>query len=132
LVGSRDHVNGFHANANSVRYTDEDPSYDTNTPDEELTKSSRPLMNCDVQRIELKLEENPWSAPPVVDLPGVMRDTVLVRTQWLGPRRDVCRRDNVKKVLVGDERFMGKLKGIVQWLCDVRKIWAKGKFCDYV
>ena len=27
---------------------------------------------------------------------------------------------------------MSKLKGIVQWLGDVREVWAKGKFCDYV
>jgi len=89
-------------------------------------------MDCDVQWVELKLEEDPRSAPTVVDLPSVMGDTVLVRTQRLAPRCDVCRRNNVKKVLVGDERFTSELKGIVQRLGNVREVWAKGKFCDYV
>jgi hypothetical protein len=39
----------------------------------------------------------------MVDLPSVMRDTVLIRTQGLASRWDICRRDNVKKVLVGNE-----------------------------
>jgi hypothetical protein len=42
----------------------------------------------------------------VVGTPSVMSDAVLVRTQWLGPRCDVCRRDNVKKVLVGNESYI--------------------------
>jgi len=121
LVGACDHVNGFSTHTNGVGYADKDPPYDTNTPegkkginnelhiqsrelpDKELAKSSCPLMDCDVQRIELKLEEDSWSAPTVGDLPSVMGDTVLIRTQWLAPRCDVCRRNNVKKVLVGDE-----------------------------
>jgi len=27
---------------------------------------------------------------------------------------------------------MSKLKGVVQRLGDVREVWTKGKFCDYV
>jgi len=36
------------------------------------------------------------------------------------------------KVLVGDEMFVSKLKGIVQRLGDVREVGAKRKFCDDV
>ena len=72
-------------------------------PDKELAKGSCPLVNCNVQGIELKLEEDSWSAPTVIYLPSVVGDTVLVRTQWLAPRCNVCRRNNMKKVLVSDE-----------------------------
>jgi hypothetical protein len=56
-----------------------------------------------VQRIELKFEEDSWGALSVVGLPSVMGHTVLVCTQGLASRWDVCRRDNVKEVLIGDE-----------------------------
>ena len=49
-------------------------------PDKELAKGSCPLMNRDVQRIEFEFEEDSWSTPTVVDLPGVMGNAVLVRT----------------------------------------------------
>jgi len=49
-------------------------------PDEELAKSCRPLMDCDVQRIELEFEEDSRSAPAMVYLPSVMGDAVLVRS----------------------------------------------------
>lgn len=39
----------------------------------------------------------------MIRLPSVMGDAVLVCKQWLAPRWDICRRDNVKKVLVGNE-----------------------------
>ena len=39
----------------------------------------------------------------MVGLSSVMGNTVLVRTQWLAPRCDVCRRNDVEKVLVGDK-----------------------------
>ena len=39
----------------------------------------------------------------MIRLPSVVGDTVLVCTQRFSPRRDVCSRDNLKKVLVGDE-----------------------------
>lgn len=39
----------------------------------------------------------------MVDLPGVMGNTVLVRAQGFAPGCDVCRRNNVKEVLVSDE-----------------------------
>ena len=60
-------------------------------------------MDCDIQRIELKFEEDSWSAPAMVDLPSVMGDTVLVRSQWLASRCDVRRRNDVKEVLIGNE-----------------------------
>ena len=28
--------------------------------------------------------------------------------------------------------FMSKLEGVIQRLGDVREVWAKGKFCNYV
>lgn len=60
-------------------------------------------MDCDVQRIELKFEEDSWSATAMVDLSSVMGDTVLVRSQWLAPRCNVRRRNDVKEVLIRDE-----------------------------
>ena len=39
----------------------------------------------------------------MVRLPSVMSDAVLIRTQRLAPRWDVRRRDDLKKVLVGNE-----------------------------
>lgn len=61
----------------------------------------------------------------MVDLSSVMGDAVLVRAQRLAPGWDVCRRDNVKEVLVGDERFTSELERIVQWLSDVREVRTK-------
>lgn len=72
-------------------------------PDKELAESGCSLMDCNVQRIEFKFEEDSWSTLTVIRLSSVMGNTVLVRTQRLAPRRDVCRRYNLKKVLVGDE-----------------------------
>lgn len=60
-------------------------------------------MDCDIQGVELKLEEDSWSAPTVIDLASVVGNTVLIRTQWLTPGRDVCRRNDMKEVLVGNE-----------------------------
>lgn len=68
----------------------------------------------------------------MVDLASVMGNTVLVRTERLASRWDVCRRDNVKKVLIGNERFVSEFERIVQWLGDVWEVWAKGKFSDDV
>jgi len=79
-VGPCDHVHCFRANANGVGYADEDTTYNTNTPDKELAKSSRSLMDCDIQGVELKLEEDSWSAPTMIDLAGVVGNTVLVCT----------------------------------------------------
>jgi len=61
-----------------------------------------------------------------------MGNTILVRAEGFAPRCDVCCRDNMKEILVSDEMFVSKLEGIVQWLGDVREVWAKGKFRDYV
>jgi len=68
----------------------------------------------------------------MIRLPSIMGDAVLVRTQRFAPRWDVCRGDHLKKVLIGDESFMGKLKRIVQRLGNVWEVGAKGKFCDNV
>jgi len=86
-------------------------------------------MDRDVQRIEFELEEDSWSALAMIRLSSVMGDTVLVRPQRFAPRWDVCGRDDLKKVLVGNERFIGELEGIVQWLGNVREVGAKRKLC---
>ena len=39
----------------------------------------------------------------MIDLSGIMGNTVLVRAQRLAPGCDIRRRNNMKKVLVGDE-----------------------------
>lgn len=41
----------------------------------------------------------------MIDLSSVVGYTVLIRTQWLASRCDVGRRNNMKKVLVGDESW---------------------------
>lgn len=132
LVGPCDHVDCFRTDANGVGYADEDSSYDTNAPNEELTEGCCPLVDCDVQWIELKLEEDSWRAPAMVDLPSVMGDTILVRTQRPASGWDVCCRDDVKEVLISDERFKSKLKRVVQRLSDVGKVRAKREFCNNV
>jgi hypothetical protein len=68
----------------------------------------------------------------VVDLPGVMGDTVLVRTQRLTPRWNICRGDDMEEVLVSNERFVSELERVIQRLGYVWEVRAKGKLRDNV
>lgn len=86
-------------------------------------------MDCDIQGVKLKLEEDSWSTPAMIDLASVVGNTVLVCAQWLTPGRDVCSRNDMEEILVGDEiwirisiasdnaygelTFMSELKGTV-------------------
>ena len=60
-------------------------------------------MNCHMDRLEVKLEENAWGASVVFKHTRVMSYAVLVRVERLGTRSNVGGRHDMEEILVRDE-----------------------------
>ena len=65
------------------------------SPDEQLNKAGGTLVNSQLQRLEIKLEEDSWHASVMLQDARVVRHTVLVGIQWLRARGNVRSRDHM-------------------------------------
>lgn len=87
-------------------------------------------MDRDNHWVQVKLEENARSALVVTKLASIVSNAVLVRMKRCGAWRNVGSRDHMEVVLVCDERVMGKLKRVVEWLYNVGEIGPEGELGD--
>lgn len=85
-----------------------------------------------MEGVRFELEENSRCTTVVLHGASIMRHRVLMCTEGVRARCDVGGRHDVQEVLVRDEVFVGRLKGIVERLNDVGEMGTEREFGDDV